>query len=185
MILLKNFLITVVLISLTSCYNSSKDTLDVLYDRSVDIPYSKLVEIAYYIDRYPESRKLFEDILDKDWVISYKPNAMVTHSMYENFAMSFIIYFDPSVGALMGEGDGLGVASPTDALLHEMLHVRELTPDVLMRKNRSYPNKHELAVISLERKLYHSMDAEDGRKRPQRYTHAGKMFRATCVTCNY
>ena len=185
MILLKNFLITIVLISLTSCYNKNEDTIDELYKRTVDIPYSKLVEIAAYIDKYPEAHKLFQDILDKDWILAYKPDAMVTMSSLDNFRVSFIIYFDPSVGAVMGEGKNLGVASPTDALLHEMLHVREITPSIIMKGKNSYPNKHELAVISLERKLYLSMDAVDGRKRPQRYTHSGRMFRASCVTCNY
>lgn len=185
MILLKNFLITVIAITCLSCSTRNTDTIDFLFERSVSIPYKVLVNIADYIDTYPAASSLFDDIRDKDWIIAYKPDAMVTVSRYAMSHLSSVIYFDYSVGAVMGEGEDQGVASPTDALLHEMLHVREITPRLMINRGKKYPLRHELAVISLERQLYRSMDSVDDRKRPQRYTHSGTTFRATCVTCNY
>ena len=175
----KIFLITAVL-AVMSCSEVPKSTYDDLRSRSAGIEDHILLEVATYIDNYRAASELYKSLANKDWVVVYRPNVAETLSRYDKtLSIHSIIYFDPSVGAVMETG----IASPADVLLHEMLHVREVTEKEMAL--RVYPTEHELYVISLERELYHSMNTEDGLTRPQRHAHTGILYRAACATCPY
>ena len=163
----KIFLITAVL-AVMSCSEVPKSTYDDLRSRSAGIEDHILLEVATYIDNYRAASELYKSLANKDWVVVYRPNVAETLSRYDKtLSIHSIIYFDPSVGAVMETG----ITSPADVLLHEMLHVREVTEKEMAL--RVYPTEHELYVISLERELYHSMNTEDGLTRPQRHAHTG------------
>ena len=82
------------------------------------------------------------------------------------------------------------IASPADALLHELLHTHN---SMLVKgeefiaqggmNNVMYPYKLEYAVIGVERKLYAKMSHQDNLKRPQRREHTGRTVKANCPTC--
>ncbi len=105
-----------------------------------------------------------------------------------------IIHFNTRSAAQLRLNNGCAnnpicIASPADALLHELLH----THSMLVRSeefiaqggmnNVMYPYKHEYAVIGAERQLYASMSTQDKIKRPQRREHTGRTVKANCPTC--
>jgi hypothetical protein len=81
------------------------------------------------------------------------------------------------------------IASPADALLHELLHAHSMLVDTAQfideggMNNVLYPYEHEYAVIDAERKLYASMSRRDDIKRPQRTDHTGRTVLARCPIC--
>ena len=107
------------------------------------------------------------------------------------------VYFDSRAAAMLrshractdSDKRGACVASPADALLHELLHASS----ALLESRRfieqggmngvMYPFAHEDAVIKSENALYRSMTAIDKQHRPNRHSHTGRLVASTCVTC--
>ena len=87
------------------------------------------------------------------------------------------------------KGNPVCVASPADALLHELLHVHSMlvkSEEFISQggmNNVLYPYQHEYQVIDKERALYAGMSVHDKLKRPQRREHSGRLIRAACATC--
>lgn len=81
------------------------------------------------------------------------------------------------------------VASPADALLHELLHVQVAlqNPKQFLQEGGLngvvYPYKHEHRIIQKENQLYQAMTKHDGFNRPIRRSHVGRYSAAQCVTC--
>ena len=79
--------------------------------------------------------------------------------------------------------------SPADALLHELLHAKLMLVDSRRfienggMQQSLYNFQHEREVIADENQLYHAMNMQDGRSRPIRKEHAGRLYHVKCAAC--
>ena len=100
-----------------------------------------------------------------------------------------IIHFNTRSAAQLRLNNGCDdnpvcIASPADALLHELLHTHSMlvkSEEFIAQggmNNVIYPYEHEYSVIGKERKLYASMSSQDDIKRPQRREHTGRTVKA-------
>ena len=105
-----------------------------------------------------------------------------------------VIHFNTRSAAQLRLNNGCGnnpvcIASPADALLHELLHTNSMlvkSEEFIAQggiNNVIYPYKQEYAVIDTERQLYATMSREDHGLRPQRREQRGRMVKAHCPTC--
>lgn len=153
-------------------------------------------QMAAYIAMRPEAYQLLSSLRDQPWSLRYRAgeyrsdvrgDALNVHSVR--------IYFDTRAAAvLQSNGDcrdniGHCVASPVDALLHELLHAKLALLETahFVRSGGMngvvYPYQHEREVLALERQMYSAMSAHDDRPRPQRHRHRGELVTADCATC--
>ena len=157
---------------------------------------SDLQEMAAYFSRYPQAVTLLRDLKDANWTLRFSPETFKTRIVGNQFQVQAAkVYFDSRSAAQLrshkscGEKLAACIASPADALLHELLHARAalLEPTVFIKQGGLngviYPFAHEHAVIQEENRLYESMSEVDGRLRPQRHRHAGRLAASNCVTC--
>ncbi len=154
-----------------------------------------LKEIANYYSNFPESVALINALKDKNWMLSFDEDNWVTTGSGSMFQVDkAVIHFNTRSAAQLRLNNGCAdnpvcIASPADALLHELLHTHSMLvkgEEFIMQggmNNVLYPYKHEYAVIDSERKLYASMSKQDNIKRPQRREHTGRTVKAHCSTC--
>ncbi len=154
-----------------------------------------LKEIANYYSDFPESVRLIEELKDKDWVLSFDENNWLTTGSGNMLQVNkAVIHFNTRSAAQLRLNNGctdnpVCIASPADALLHELLHTHSMLvngEEFIAQggmNNVLYPYKHEYAVIDAERKLYADMSTQDNVKRPQRREHSGRIVKARCSTC--
>ena len=165
-------------------------------DNDPDYLESDLLEMAVYFSRYPAAVNLLREIAGSGWQLQFRENTFRTQVRGSRFRVSSaVVYFDSRAAAQLrmhracDEKLGACIASPADALLHELLHAKAalLTPNVFIEQGGMnsvlYPYAHEQAVIAEENQLYLSMTAIDGQSRPQRHAHSGRLAAANCVTC--
>lgn len=154
-----------------------------------------LKEIANYYSDFSESISLIQALENKNWELSFDEHNWVTtgsgNMMQVNKA---VIHFNTRSAAQLRLNNGCAdnpicIASPADALLHELLHAHSMlvnSEEFIAQggmNNVIYPYEHEYAVIGEERKLYASMSLQDKVKRPQRREHTGRTVKANCPTC--
>jgi len=156
---------------------------------------SDLKEIANYYSGFPETIRLIKALKNKNWSLSFNEDDWVTTGSGSMLQVDkAVIYFNTRSAAQLRlnngcKGNPVCVASPADALLHELIHVHSMlvTGEEFLAQggmnNVIYPYQHEYAVIDSERKLYASMSASDKIKRPQRREHTGRLVKAACATC--
>lgn len=154
-----------------------------------------LKEIANYYSDFSESVGLINALKDKNWMLSFDEHNWVTTGSGTMFQVDkAVIYFNTRSAAQLRLNNGctnnpVCIASPADALLHELLHVHSMlvkSEEFITQggmNNVLYPYKHEYAVIDAERELYASMSTQDNIKRPQRREHTGRIVKANCPTC--
>lgn len=154
-----------------------------------------LKEIANYYSAFPESVTLIKELKNKNWVLSFDEHNWVTTGSGNMLKVDkAVIYFNTRSAAQLRLNNGCAdnpvcIASPADALLHELLHAHSMlvnSEEFIAQggmNNVIYPYKHEYAVIDAERKLYANMSIQDKMKRPQRREHAGRTVKAHCPTC--
>ena len=154
-----------------------------------------LLEMANYYSRYPKVISLITSLKSKEWILKY--NESIWSTVAEGSALqvdSATINFNTRSAAKLKlqnscKDNPVCIASPADALLHELLHTHSMllnTNEFIAQGGMNrfrYPMKHEYAVIKLERKLYSDMSNQDGTLRPQRNEHSGRKIIASCVTC--
>lgn len=152
-------------------------------------------QIANYYSEFPEVVAMLEAIKDKNWQLSYDAANWVTVASGNVFQIDkAVIHFNTRSAAQLRLNNGcqnnpVCIASPADALLHELLHTHSMlikTSEFIAQggmNNVMYPYKHEYAIIEAERKLYASMSRRDEIKRPQRNDHTGRLVKADCPTC--
>lgn len=168
-------------------------------DRDPGYIENDLVEMANYYSGFPQTQKLFVALKNKNWVLSFDESEWFTTANGSALQIDkAIVHFNTRSAAQLRLNNGckanpVCIASPADALLHELLHVYSML--VKDKKSLSsfiqqggmnnviYPYQHEYAVIDSERKLYASMSKYDQLKRPQRREHTGRLVRASCATC--
>jgi len=156
---------------------------------------SDLKQMANYYTRFPEVISLLTSLKDKEWTLSYDENTWSTVASGSALQIDkAVIHFNTRSAAKLKlqnscKENPVCIASPADALLHELLHTHSMlikTTEFIEQGGMNrfrYPFKHEYAVIEAEKTLYASMSKKDGIKRPQRNEHTGRKVIASCVTC--
>ncbi len=156
-----------------------------------------LDRIAAYYSRFPEAVQLLSSLEGKAWRLRYGKGAWVTKAIGTRVSVTqATIVFDPRMAAQLRfnktcSGSRRCVASPADALLHELLHVRSMLVDSRRFIDQGgmagvlYPYAHEAEIIRAENALYSAMAKLDGLARPQRsrHKHVGKLVAASCALC--
>ena len=153
-------------------------------------------ELAGYYSKHPEALNLLESLEDLNWKIRYAPHTFQTNVAGTRLRINEVtIYFDPRSGAKLKFYDKCSskrpfcVASPADALLHELLHVQTILLDTKSfiaqggLNFHMYPAEHERQTILKENVLYKSMSMRDHKPRPIRSEHTGRHVLVSCVTC--
>ena len=165
--------------------------------RTSDPKYIKedLKKMADYYSNYPEVVSLFAAINDKNWQLNFDENNWTTIASGNMINIEQAeVRFNTRSAAQLRLNDSckqnpVCIASPADALLHELLHVHSIfnnTETFLAQggmNNVLYPYQHERTIIKQERELYKKMSNNDGIKRPYRHSHAGRIVKANCSTC--
>ncbi len=152
--------------------------------------------LADYYSTHPEAIDLIESIADEEWELLYAPHTFQTDVSGSRMRIEGVkVYFDPRSGAKLKFYDKCAtkvpfcVASPADALLHELLHAHSImkeTDEFLSDGGLSshlYPAAHEHKTILKENILYKSMSRRDNHPRPIRSEHTGRHVLVSCVTC--
>lgn len=152
-------------------------------------------EIANYYSGFPEVIKILESLNNKNWQLVYDEHSWVTVASGNVFKVNNVsVHFNTRSAAQLKmynrcKENPVCIASPADALLHELLHTQSMlvrTDEFLAQGGMNavmYPYKHEYAIIDAERKLYANMSSRDAIKRPQRIDHTGRLVKAQCATC--
>lgn len=182
-----------------------KSTSDVLFNmlrtryrndnRAPAYIFSDLKKIAEYYSHYPEVVSLFNAIKERNWTLKFDNDNWTTIASGNVFEIETAeIHFNTRSAAQLRLNDSceqnpVCIASPADALLHELLHVHSMFNDSRTfiaqggMNSALYPYQHESSIINQERELYKKMSSLDGMKRPSRYSHAGRIVKANCSTC--
>lgn len=169
--------------------------LDTKVDQEPDIRHD-ITELSIYYARFPAVVKLLTSIARADWTLRYAPHMFQTNVSGSRLEVERVeVFFDPRSGARLKFYDKCKtqkpfcIASPADALLHELLHVEMITQDTATFIQQgglnpmSYPVEHERLIISRENHLYATMTAVDGQARPIRNEHNGRHVLVSCATC--
>lgn len=138
---------------------------------------------------------IIEALKNKNWELSFDEHNWVTTGSGNMMQVDkAVIHFNTRSAAQLRLNNGctdnpVCIASPADALLHELLHTHSMLvngEEFIAQggmNNVIYPYKHEYDVIGKERELYASMSTQDNVKRPQRREHTGRTIKANCPTC--
>ena len=174
------------------------ETLNKRYISQVSDPdyvLNDLKEIANYYSDFPESVRLIEELDNKNWSLSFDEDNWLTTGSGSSLSVDkAVIHFNTRSAAQLRLNNGCSdnpicIASPADALLHELLHAHSMLvkgEEFIAQggmNNVVYPYEHEYAVIDDERSLYAKMSSQDKIKRPQRREHTGRTVKARCSTC--
>lgn len=165
-------------------------------DNAPDYIETDLAELADYFAHYPQAVALLRSIAGRAWQLSYVENTFSTEVRGSGLQIhSVTVSFDTRAAAQLRrhkacvDKPGACVASPADAMLHELLHAASalLDPRRFIAQGGLnaviYPFEHESDVIRQENALYRAMSAVDGHFRPHRHRHSGQVVASTCVTC--
>ncbi len=157
---------------------------------------SDLKAMADYYSSHAEAVDLILSLRNTNWKLKYAPHKLQTDIIGRQFKIDDVtVYFDPRSGAKLKFNRQCStklpfcVASPADALLHELLHVYAVLKETETfiadggLSRHMYPITHELKTIAKENKLYKAMSQRDKLPRPIRNEHAGRHVRVSCATC--
>ena len=154
-----------------------------------------LRKIANYYSNFPEVVSLFHAIKNKNWTLKFDQDNWTTIASGNVFEIEKAeVHINTRSAAQLRLNDScknnpVCIASPADALLHELLHVHTMFNDTKTfmtqggMNNLLYPYQHERSIIKQERELYKKMSQSDNIKRPSRHSHAGRIVKANCSTC--
>jgi len=155
-----------------------------------------LKQLADYYSGHREAVKLINSVANADWTLKYAPHTFQTDISGTRMRVNKVdVYFDPRSAAQLKFYDKCSdkkpfcIASPADALLHELLHVQTIFTDStkFIRQgglnNHIYPAAHEQRTILKENILYKTMSIRDKKPRPIRSEHSGRHVLVSCVTC--
>jgi hypothetical protein len=165
------------------------------HDTDPDYILNDFKEVANYYSGFPEVIDILDSLNNKKWQLVYDERSWSTAASGNVFHVdNASVHFNTRSAAQLKfnnrcKENPVCVASPADALLHELLHTHSMlvnTKEFIAQGGMSavlYPYKHEYAIIEAERKLYASMSRRDDIKRPQRIDHTGRLVVAQCPTC--
>ena len=157
---------------------------------------SDMTQLAAYFARQPQALRLLASLEKQPLRLRYRKGEFSTDVRGSAFTVHNVtVNFDPRAAAQLLVNDHCGqqrahcVASPADALLHELIHAKIALLETAAfidsgaMQSLIYPHAHEREVINRERGLYAAMSRLDHHPRPQRSQHSGKVIGAACVTC--
>lgn len=155
-----------------------------------------ITAMARYFAQYPEAVRLIKSLQGQRWQLAYRQDSFETRVTGNQIQVKSVkVFFDSRAAAQLRkhkvcmDKPGACIASPADALLHELLHAESAllkTEEFIAQGGLNqviYPYQHEQAVIKRENQLYKSMSHLDGGYRPHRSNHSGKLLASACVTC--
>ena len=154
-----------------------------------------LKKIADYYSQYSEVISLLQAIKNKNWSLKFDQHNWTTIASGNAFEVGKAeVHINTRSAAQLRLNDcckenPVCIASPADALLHELLHVHAMFNDSKTFIKHGgmnqvlYPYQHERHIIKQERQLNKNMSASDGIKRPYRHSHTGRIVKANCSTC--
>ena len=154
-----------------------------------------LRKLAEYYSNFPEVITLFNAVSHYPWRLKFDELHWTTLASGNMFSVEKAeIHFNTRSAAQLKLNDSckdnpVCIASPADALLHELLHIQSIFNDEnsFIRQGGMntvlYPYQHERSIIKNERNLYRLMSQKDGIKRPSRFSHSGRIVKANCSTC--
>jgi hypothetical protein len=152
-------------------------------------------KMANYYSTFPEVVTLFAKLANKNWKMIFDEDNWTTVASGNMFNVeNAVIHFNTRTAAQLRlnnscEQNPVCIASPADALLHELLHTYSMlvnTEQFLQQGGMNrvlYPYQHEQHIIKQERELYQIMTRQDSILRPYRHNHAGRIIKAQCATC--
>ena len=156
---------------------------------------SDLGEMAAYYAGFPEVVSLVRRLESYSWRLVYQKETWTARARGTAADVHSVeISFDPRAAAQLRLNPRCGsspacIASPADALLHELLHADAMLSDTRRFIEQGgmsgfvYPYAHEDDVLSEERRLYQQMTKRDGVPRPHRTYHTGRLIEASCAVC--
>ena len=169
-------------------YQASPDTPDYV---QLD-----LEKAAAYFGRHEQASRLLFNLQGKPWKLVYAKDTYRTQVRGSQLRVhSATVFFDSRAAARLRSHKRCEsqpsscIATPADALLHELLHLEESllnSTEFIAEGGLNsvlYPFSHEARVIKRENALYAAMSATDGGARPHRRNHSGSLKPSTCVTC--
>jgi len=154
-----------------------------------------LKTMADYYSSYPEVVSLFNAIKNAKWSLVFDEENWTTMASGNIASIEKAeVHFNTRSAAQLRLNDSckqnpVCIASPADALLHELLHVNSMfnhTENFIAQGGMNgvmYPYQHERNIIGQERNLYQQMTEVDDVKRPYRHNHSGRIVKANCATC--
>jgi len=154
-----------------------------------------LIKMADYYSSYPEVVSLFNALKNANWSLVFDEENWTTIASGNIASIEKAeVHFNTRSAAQLRLNDSckqnpVCIASPADALLHELLHVNSMfnqTEKFIAEGGMNgvmYPYQHERNIIGQERKLYQQMSDVDNLKRPYRHNHSGRIVKANCATC--
>lgn len=153
-------------------------------------------QMAEYIASRSDAYELLISVGKQPWTLHHQAGEFRSDVRGNAFSVSSVkIYFDTRSAAQLKshkaciEDAGHCMASPVDALLHELLHAKIALMDTASFLKSGgmngvvYPYQHERKVIALENQIYRAMSNDDNRSRPRRNSHTGNLVTASCATC--
>ncbi len=156
---------------------------------------SDFKEMANYYSYFPEAVNLITGLNTKNWTLMFDENTWSTIAKGRALEVDeATIHFNTRSAAKLKlhnscRNNPVCIASPADALLHELLHTQSMliNPEEFISQggmsSKMYPWKHEYAIIKKENILYAIMSKRDTQKRPYRNEHTGRKIMASCATC--
>ncbi|ACR12816.1 hypothetical protein TERTU_0777 [Teredinibacter turnerae T7901] len=169
------------------------------FQPQVDDPFTLQQEfgkLAGYYAQFPPVVQLLQNLASERWKIKYERRSFRTEVTGSAMKVEeATVFFDPQFGARLKfqsscrEKIPYCVASPADALLHEMLHLKTMllnTSEYIASGGMGgliYPFEHERKTIEMENELYRAMTDVDGQPRPIRSGHTGRYVMVACATC--
>ncbi len=154
---------------------------------------SDLNMVADYYSQFPFIVEILDQLSQHPFTLqASKGHWLAKGSITQKNVKSATVYFDFKSAAQMHffvdcNGQPQCTASPSDALLHELLHVYLMftRPEQFINsaKPSGYPHAHEEEVIALERSFYQKMTRIDNLPRPARHRHAAKIVAVECPLC--
>jgi len=176
-------------------YNSLRNH----FTPAVDDPYNmneELQLLANYYSRFPQVVELIRSLDKLQWQLHFEHRSFRTEVTGSSLSVEKAdVFFDPNFGAKLkfqrACEDKLPhcIASPADALLHELLHVKSIlnnTVEYIANGGMGgllYPFEHERKTIEEENDLYRAMTLTDQIPRPIRSEHTGRYILVACSTC--
>ena len=154
-----------------------------------------LKKMADYYSSYPEVVSLFHALKNANWSLVFDEENWTTIASGNIASIEKAeVHFNTRSAAQLRLNDSckqnpVCIASPADALLHELLHVNSMfnhTEKFIAQGGMNgvlYPYQHERNIIGQERNLYQRMTEVDDVKRPYRHNHSGRIVKANCATC--
>ena len=156
-----------------------------IYDLADDTPRPSLRALARYYAQFDVLWPLFQSLQTVPFRIVVRAGGHVTEQRRGQLS----VHFDPFLAVQTRfrrscvDSPGHCYTVPADALLHELLHVKQLSERPPLRTHPLGTATLEPVILAQEAQLFAAMSAQDGRPRPLRADHRGRPRAVRCALC--